>query len=559
MQAQEYYIGRYEVTNAQYLRFLQDHRSTYTISRDRADSLESAAAKLVDPPNATRSSKRDGVWRQLYYANKDRIWKALGPRLDKLIARRHGGKVDEAKTAKPLRREPLPAGLTLDFYSIPPPSVWPGMPPLPGTENHPVRSISYDDAERFAEWAGMHIPTEQEWEWAARGAEGRVFPWGDTWFPDSSRANWGGQVTDDRFETATLPVDSRGAPPAQATPGATPSGDGRSWCGVHHLCGNVAEWTSSWFVAYPGQERPNSFMGRWIKIIRGGGAADGESLVLRSACRNWIGGGPDAPPYPESAFGWVGFRLAAWRVPGRDQVPPMLRRVLKHRRLKPEDVDVDRFAAFVTRDWAAPDAAPANHVYVRGRSRSVVFLPVTSLLREGGMLAMKQAWKRPAKLRGARGRLQGINGKGPSWILGALHTDLPLEGVDVPSGEASPKKSSRGRAKPPGTRPGTLAPGTYLVVAWHDRIALTSTALEFRGFLPELESGDPALRVLRRASKELRPPALRPALQSDQGDLDVQIPFGGKTARDSYVLHIRARLPFEPGALDAHGPWLRSR
>ncbi len=568
-----YFIGRYEVSNAQYLVYLRDHTASYTTAGRDTDTLEAIGARLVGQSRDEGRRPDQTVWLQLYRANKGRIWRALGKRMDKLFVWRTKGEIDEHRTALALRLEPLPAGLELDFYSVRPPQHWPDMKPSAGHEDHPVRFVSYNDAERFAEWAGMHLPTEQEWEWAARGPKGNAFPWGADWVKNASRANWGGQRTDAQHETTTLPVDSHGKPIRMKTEkegtkgGGVPDQlDGRSWCGLHNMTGNVAEWTSSWFAGYPGQTSKHGFMGRWVKVIRGGGAADGEMLVLRPACRNWIGGGADAPPYPENAFQWVGIRLAAWRTPGRDHVPPMLRRMFQGKRVKPGHVAPERFAAFVTRDWEATDKAPANHVYVRGRSRAVVFVPVTTFLREDGMQAMQDAWKRPTLVRGPRGgRLRGVATPHPFWILGALHTDLALHDVQVAKPLTSdPKKKkrrrdTRGRAQPPATEVGVLKAGTYLLVAWHGRLALTTPTLEFRCFLPGLEEAVPSVEVRPRLRKELGSPTLKPTLETGEGDLDFAVPLGGTSGQGKWLVRVRARLPFKPGYLYAHAPWLGSR
>ncbi|MDJ0521753.1 MAG: sigma-70 family RNA polymerase sigma factor [Planctomycetota bacterium] len=543
-----YYIARHEVTNAQYLRFLEDHRVAYKVGVRTEHSLESLAAQLVGQSRDEQRDPGQVVWLQLYRANKGAIWRAFGERMESLFVWRPDRTVDEERTARALRHERLPIGLTLGFYSRRPPAHWPAMKPPPGESAHPVRFVDYNDAEAFAEWAGLRLPTEAEWEWAARGAKRRVFPWGDDWKKDASRANWGGQVVDEAHEPTTLPVDALPA--------------GRSWCELHHLCGNVAEWTSSWFVPYPGAKAQHSYMGRWVKVIRGGGAGDGEMLVLRSACRNFVGAGPNAPPFPDNRFQWVGFRLASWREPGRDHVPPIVRRATRPKKVKEGHLDPERFAAFVSRRWAKPNASPQDHVYVHGRARAVAFVPVASLLREEGLEAMRRAWKKPADFRKTKGLLRRSEDR--PWTLGVLHVDLPLARMQVPVHEpaGAPKKrrrNTRGSARPPRTEPGVVSPGTYVLAVHWRRLALFTPSLEFRGFLPEPASDIPSVEVSPRSTKELGPPTLKPALERGEGDLDFAIPVGGKNGRRPYDLRVRVALPFETGALYAGGPWFTSR
>ena len=89
----------------------------------------------------------------------------------------------------------------------------------------PRTGISYYEAEAYARWRGGRLPTEAEWEYAARGPDGRIYPWGDNW--DRRRA-----VTD-RITRAPLPVGERRL--------------GESWIGALDMCGNVYEWVADWY------------------------------------------------------------------------------------------------------------------------------------------------------------------------------------------------------------------------------------------------------------------------------------------------------------------------
>ena len=113
--------------------------------------------------------------------------------------------------------------------------------PAPGFADHPVTEVTWYGALAYCRWRGVRLPTEAEWEAAARGPEGRVYPWGDA-PPTPERAVFA------RPRGAHEPVGRRPA-------GATPRG-------VHDLAGNLAEWTSSLYRPYPyrtndGREDPN--------------------------------------------------------------------------------------------------------------------------------------------------------------------------------------------------------------------------------------------------------------------------------------------------------------
>ena len=160
----------------------------------------------------------------------------------------------------------------------------------PVVADEPVVHVCFYEAEAYAAWAGRRLPTEAEWEKAARydpaTGRSRRFPWGDE-TPDQRHAN----------------LDQRHLSPAPV--GAYP--DGASPLGVHQLIGDVWEWTSSDFRGYPGfaafpyREYSEVFFGPDYRVLRGGSFGTDRS-ACRGTFRNW--------DYPIRRQIFSGFRCA---------------------------------------------------------------------------------------------------------------------------------------------------------------------------------------------------------------------------------------------------------
>lgn len=128
----------------------------------------------------------------------------------------------------------------------------------PERERHPMNCVDWNEAEIHCRWLGKRLPTEEEWEWAARGTAGRIHPWGSA-PPDETRACFG--------RDGTCSVGERSA-------GATPEG-------VRDLAGNVWEWTASPYCPYdkPGCESSQ-------RAVRGGSYTARDASRLRGALRS---------------------------------------------------------------------------------------------------------------------------------------------------------------------------------------------------------------------------------------------------------------------------------
>jgi formylglycine-generating enzyme required for sulfatase activity len=109
---------------------------------------------------------------------------------------------------------------------------------LKGLEHHPVVHIAYEDAAAFADWAGKRLPTEAEWEFAARGGlSGKIYPWGDEFM---NGARWMANSHQGHFPDQDTGADAfTGAAPVAQFP---PNG-----YGLYDVAGNVWEWTSDWY------------------------------------------------------------------------------------------------------------------------------------------------------------------------------------------------------------------------------------------------------------------------------------------------------------------------
>jgi sulfatase modifying factor 1 len=148
-----------------------------------------------------------------------------------------------------------------------------------GRDRHPVVQVAYEDAEAYASWSGKALPTEAEWEYAARGGlEGAAFAWGDDHFPNGKpMANtWQGE-----FPWQNLKADGyEGTSPVGSFP---PNG-----YGLYDVTGNVWEWTSDWFRADRSEEAspccaPPVRAGERFprKVIKGGSHLCAPNYCLR--------------------------------------------------------------------------------------------------------------------------------------------------------------------------------------------------------------------------------------------------------------------------------------
>ncbi|EMO55602.1 formylglycine-generating enzyme family protein [Leptospira noguchii] len=189
--------------------------------------------------------------------------------------------------------------------NTPPPPHWKGGNFPTGKEHHPVNGITYREAEIYARWSGKRLPTEMEWEKAARGT-------GMTWkinrdesysfFPNPLEYPFGNDFDPTLCNTLESKQTNTISVYELAKKSASPYG-------AIGMCGNVAEWTSSDYLPYPGHSLKRNAFGKIYKVIRGGSFSstkEESTTYFRS-----FGGIPNLKTDRRA-----GFRLV-WDLPGK--------------------------------------------------------------------------------------------------------------------------------------------------------------------------------------------------------------------------------------------------
>lgn len=161
--------------------------------------------------------------------------------------------------------------------------------------DYPVINVDWEQANAYCEWRSASLPTEADWEKAARGTDARIYPWGNDF-----QCRNGNFDDENQLDDYVVP----GGPNCDGYGETSPVGsfeNGKSPYGIYDMAGNVAEWINDWYDTYPGNTISDDEYRTILKVVRGGSWSD-DGYGVRSARRSGI--------VPTSSSNFVGFRCS---------------------------------------------------------------------------------------------------------------------------------------------------------------------------------------------------------------------------------------------------------
>ena len=163
--------------------------------------------------------------------------------------------------------------------------------PRPGLDKFPINNVTWRAANEYCKWKDKRLPSEAEWEKAARGENGNAYPWGNQ-APSQKLARYDQTWTNDKKHQVLVPVDSLD--------------EGKSPYGIYNMAGNVKEWVDDWYDREYYKEideyaNPKGPIGGEFKVVRGGSWRDLKGFIYSSFRNNGN---------PNSRMDDYGFRCA---------------------------------------------------------------------------------------------------------------------------------------------------------------------------------------------------------------------------------------------------------
>lgn len=403
VELQSFWIGRYEVTNAEYLAFVE--------------------ASGHQPPIHWADPKAEETARLAFAKDENDKFEA---------AKAEGRMYERGKWAADLSPNPRDNWWAANWreagYRIP-----------EGLERYPVVYVTYEDVQEYCSWAGLRLPTEFEFQRAARKDSKSVYPWGDSW-EDGKYGN-----------TAEL---------RRAKPHTVGSfEDGASPFGIHDLAGNVWEWTSSPYAPYPnfrqstysvkvvGKPEKLSVAPSWDANQRvvAGGAYEVDKAAARTSTRRGTA---------RSQFtGAMGFRVAASNRVGVDKATLVAENVVRNAAARPDGVTYAPEHVVALDRWRVGAPGIVGYDYV-------LFMPVTEMAHNNntdfehasrvqvahlGVLASNIDMLEPELPAGTYFVTYRAKGKAPR--VSASEADKDKDKEPAPQGDAQKPKAGKGKNK----------------------------------------------------------------------------------------------------------------